>query len=54
MNKTRIHIDYRVASNCQNKEESYGEICVKCGKCGRKFIKGKGMIRNKNEIKQNP
>ena len=35
-----IFIDYSVNSNCLNKMESYGEICVKCGKCGRKFKNG--------------
>ena len=28
--------DYRPADNCSNLD-SYGEICVRCGKCGRKF-----------------
>ena len=30
-------IDYAVSDNCENLEQSYGEICVKCGKCGRVF-----------------
>lgn len=30
------HIDYSVSENCKN-PDSYGVICVKCGKCGRKF-----------------
>ena len=30
-----IHMDYGVADNCKNLMESYGEICVKCNKCGR-------------------
>lgn len=30
-----VLIDYGVTDNCQNLEESYGEICVKCNKCGR-------------------
>lgn len=34
-----IFVDYIPAENCCN-EYSFGEICVKCGKCGRKFIKG--------------
>ena len=33
-------VDYGVAENCKNKKQSYGEICVKCGKCGRKFKGG--------------
>ena len=28
-------IDMGAIQNCQNLEESYGEICVKCNKCGR-------------------
>ncbi len=31
-----IHIDYGVSPNCVN-PDSYGEICVRCGQCGRKF-----------------
>lgn len=30
-----IHIDYGVREDCKNLKESYGEICVKCNKCGR-------------------
>ena len=29
-------IDYAPAENCSN-IYSFGEICVRCGKCGRKF-----------------
>lgn len=32
-------IDYAPADNCNN-EWSYGCVCVKCGKCGRKFENG--------------
>ena len=32
-------IDYGVAQECKN-PSSYGEICVKCGKCGRVFENG--------------
>lgn len=28
-------MDMGAFQNCQNLEESYGEICVKCNKCGR-------------------
>ena len=31
-----IHIDYMTSKECVN-PESYFSICVKCGKCGRKF-----------------
>lgn len=31
--------DYKPAENCCN-DNSYGEMCVKCEKCGRKFIDG--------------
>jgi hypothetical protein len=30
-----IHICYGVTDDCKNLEESYGEICVQCNKCGR-------------------
>lgn len=32
-------LDYAPSKNCCN-DKSYGEVCVKCGKCGRKFIDG--------------
>ena len=35
---TGIHIDYDVSPDCVN-PDSYGEICVRCGRCGRKFSK---------------
>lgn len=28
--------DIRPSKNCCN-DDSYGEICIKCGRCGRKF-----------------
>lgn len=34
-----IFVDYDVAENCEN-PDSYGMVCVKCGKCGRKFCGG--------------
>ena len=34
-----FHVDYIPAKECKN-TESYGMICVKCGKCGRKFQNG--------------
>ena len=33
-------IDYMPCEKCCNFRESYGIICVKCGKCGRKFEDG--------------
>ena len=30
-----IFADYSALEDCQNVEHSYGEICVKCNKCGR-------------------
>jgi hypothetical protein len=35
MGKTSIHLDFNVLPGCKNMEESFGEICVKCNKCGR-------------------
>ena len=34
MSKEKL-IDMGAIQNCQNLEESYGEICVKCNKCRR-------------------
>ena len=31
----KLFIDNAVSKNCKNLSESYGEICVKCNKCGR-------------------
>ena len=28
-------LDFGALDDCQNMEESYGEICVGCGRCGR-------------------
>lgn len=36
-NHTVSLVDHRVSPNCKNLNKSYGEICVKCGMCGRKF-----------------
>lgn len=30
-----IHIDYSPIKGCKHPEWTYGEICVKCGECGR-------------------
>ena len=30
-----IYISIGVTDDCKNLEESYGEICVRCNKCGR-------------------
>ena len=30
-----IHITYSALDDCKNLESSYGEICVRCEKCGR-------------------
>ena len=35
-----IFIDYSVTEDCKNLEQSYGEICIQCNKCGR-FDKNK-------------
>ena len=32
-------IDYAPSKECKN-TDTYGCICVKCGKCGRKFENG--------------
>ena len=33
--KSPIFIDSAPLKDCKNKAESYGEICVRCNKCGR-------------------
>lgn len=33
----KMFVDYIPADNCQNMEESYDCVCVKCGRCGRQF-----------------
>ena len=30
-----IHLDYHPTKKCKHPEWTYGEICVKCGGCGR-------------------
>ena len=30
-----VHLDYSPIKNCKHPELTYGEICVKCGECGR-------------------
>lgn len=30
-----IFVDYGVTEDCQNLEDSYGCVCVKCNRCGR-------------------
>jgi len=35
-----IFIDYIPCKECECMEETYGMICIKCGKCGRKFENG--------------
>ncbi len=36
---TKIFVDYEPSSTCCN-DESYGCLCIKCGRCGRKFEDG--------------
>lgn len=30
-----LHVDYHPIKGCKHPELTYGEICVKCGECGR-------------------
>lgn len=32
-----IIVEYVVANQCKNREESWDLLCIKCGKCGRVF-----------------
>lgn len=29
------NLDFAALENCQNEDASFGEICVKCNRCGR-------------------
>lgn len=31
----QVHICLSVRDDCKNLEDSWGEICVRCNKCGR-------------------
>lgn len=44
----KLFIDNAVSKNCKNLSESYGEICVKCNKCGR-FDKHIGKAESEGE-----
>ena len=30
-----VHLDYPPTKTCKHPEWTYGELCVKCGECGR-------------------
>lgn len=34
-----VFVDYEPSKYCKD-DDSYGMICIKCGKCGRQFEKG--------------
>ena len=34
-----VFTDYQAVDNCKNIEQSYGEICVHCNRCGRFNVK---------------
>lgn len=34
-----IFVDYEISDNCCN-DDSFGVVCLKCEKCGRKFVNG--------------
>lgn len=44
---TIIFVDYSPSAECKN-PETYGEICVKCGECGRTFDEN-GVIEKEAE-----
>jgi len=53
-------IDYCVSDNCKRLSDTYGEICIKCGECGRKFERGvlikpeQVVVNNKGRTSVNP
>lgn len=45
-----MHVDCGALDSCKNLESSYGEICVRCNKCGRFDKKEiKKEIKNESE-----
>jgi len=44
-----VHTCYSALDNCENVEQSYGEICVRCNKCGR-FTKKETQENNIKEV----
>lgn len=40
-----LFIDYAPVKNCKSPMETYGEICIKCNKCGR--FNGKCLVCSK-------
>ena len=47
-----IHVSYYRHQECKNEELSYGFICYKCGKCGRKFNEYGIMIQQVKDEKE--
>lgn len=41
--KSFFQLDYKPSNNCCN-SDTYGVVCVKCGRCGRKFSE-KGFLK---------
>ena len=47
-----IHISYTPSEECKNLFETYGMICVQCGKCGREFNNSGIMIDDETNIEE--
>ena len=46
-NVKNLLVDYQVSVDCIN-SDSYGAVCVKCGRCGRIFTKD-GFLKESDE-----
>jgi hypothetical protein len=46
-NVKKLLVDYQVSDECIN-SDSYGAVCVKCGRCGRTFAKD-GFLKESEE-----
>ena len=46
----KLFVEYGVTENCNNLY-SFGELCVKCGDCGRKFTND-GILIKEGETKE--
>lgn len=49
-NVKKLLVDYQVSDDCIN-SDSYGAVCVKCGRCGRTFTKD-GFLKEMKIMKK--
>lgn len=46
-NVKKLLVDYQATDDCIN-SDSYGAVCVKCGRCGRTFTKDGFLKESEN------